>query len=357
MTALTVPRTIALRPAHCAVVALACVLLLSPVSQLTPQGAVGKLPFYLEAALLCGLIGNWILRGLRPAPVRPILWIAVGITQAMLTGLWAVAPDIFASFGLRTLHAALWVFALYAAIEDRRDLMMLLRAFFAIGCIAAAVGIAQWLLPSLQVDYVKENTDGAVGAALVWDDELGSGSIVRVTGTLAHPLGLALLLTCSLSWTPALLQAARSRAERSLLVAGCLLQLVGTALTYSRMAVLALGAFGVLWILRGGVRHRALAMAGLVCTGIAALAKVKLPQAIHNDSGCQRVLFRCDPVRQCQPTLLFRRGFVDRQLSERGNCARFHLFTFRQWFATKQTMSRPGLLKGSGINLRRGLRL
>ena len=87
------------------------------------------------------------------------------------------------------------------------------------------------------------------------------------------------------------------------------------------------------------------------------LAKVKLPQAIHNDSGCQRVLFRCDPVRQCQPTLLFRRGFVDRQLSERGNCARFHLFTFRQWFATKQTMSRPGLLKGSGINLRRGLRL
>ena len=37
------------------------------------------------------------------------------------------------------------------------------------------------------------------------------------------------------------------------------------------MAVLALGAFGVLWILRGGVRHRALAMAGLVCTGIAAL--------------------------------------------------------------------------------------
>ena len=36
---------------------------------------------------------------------------------------------------------------------------------------------------------LREDTEGAVGSALVWDDELGSGSIVRVTGTLAHPLG------------------------------------------------------------------------------------------------------------------------------------------------------------------------
>lgn len=259
------------QPRLVAAIALALTLLLSPVSQLTPQGALGRVPFYGEAALLGLLLARWALRGVRPVPVIPLLWIALGIAHAMLSGLWALDGSIWLAFGVRTLHAALWVFALYSVVEDRSDLLFLLRAFHAIATLAAVVGIAQWLLPSLQVDYVKENTEGAVGAALVWDDELGSGSIVRVTGTLAHPLGLALLLTCSMCWTPALVQAARSNAARVLWLAATGVQCVGMALTYSRMAVLALGAAAVWFVVRGGVRHRAAILASMAAAAVAAL--------------------------------------------------------------------------------------
>lgn len=260
-----------LLPRHFAIAALALALLLSPVSQLTPQGALGRVPFWTEALTLVALLARWSLVGLRPPPVRPLLWIGLGIAHAMLSGLWAVDASIWLAFGARTLHAALWVFALYSVVEDRDDLLALLRAFHVVSTIAAAVGIAQWLMPSLQVDFVKENTEGAIGAALVWDDELGSGSIVRVTGTLAHPLGLALLLTCSASWTPALVQAARSNAARAFWIAATGVQAVGLALTYSRMAVLALGAAAVWFVLRGGVRHRAAVLASLAAAAVAAL--------------------------------------------------------------------------------------
>ena len=257
--------------ARTAALAMACTLLASPVSILMPRNSTGKLPYAIEAALLGLLLLRWLMRGVEPRPVRPLLWSFLGIAHAMLTGLWAVDPTIWASYGIRTLHAAVWAFAAFAAIASRNDLLSLLRALHAIGCAAALVGIAQWLLPSLQVDFVKENTEGAVGSALVWEDELGSGSIVRVTGTLAHPLGLALLLTVSLCWTPALLQAAKSRTGQALVLATAAVQCLGTALTYSRMAVLALGAAAVLYAVRGGVRRPAFALACGFCGAVAAL--------------------------------------------------------------------------------------
>ncbi len=251
--------------------AMACTLLLSPVSILMPRGAVGKLPYALEGLVLAALLLRWAARGMEPRPVRALLWTGLGIAHAAFTGLWAVDPSVFASFGVRTLHAAVWAFAAFAAIRSRSDLIAMLRALHAIGCAAAVVGIAQWLLPSLQVDFVKENTEGAVGSALVWDDELGSGSIVRVTGTLAHPLGLALLLTVSLCWTPALLQAAKTLRGRWLVLSSAAIQCVGVALTYSRMAVLALGAAFVLYALRGGVRNVGATIAASLCAGLASL--------------------------------------------------------------------------------------
>lgn len=257
--------------ARAASLAMACVLLLSPVSILMPRGAVGKLPYAVEAMLLAALLFRWVARNFDPRPVRALCWTGLGIAHAALTGLWAVDPAVFASFGLRTLHAALWAFAAFAAIRTREDLLSMLRALHAIGCAAAIVGVAQWLLPSLQVDFVKENTEGAVGSALVWEDELGSGAIVRVTGTLAHPLGLALLLTVSLCWTPALLQAARTARGRALVLASAAIQCVGVALTYSRMAVLALLAAWLLFVLRGGVRNVARMLASCCCAGLAAL--------------------------------------------------------------------------------------
>ena len=271
MSDIAAPRTIDVRPVHICAVALLLTLLLSPVSILTPAGTPGRIPYYVESAILGGLILRWILRGLRPAPVRPVLWIALGVAQGVLTGLWAVDENIFVTYGIRALHAALWTFAIYCSVEDREELIALLRALHAAGCIAALTGIAQWLLPSLQVDYVKENTQGAVGAALVWEDELGSGSIIRVTGTLAHPLGLALLLTCSLTWTPALLQAARSNFAKTLLLSSSAIQLIGIALTYSRMAAIAVGAAALLYVLRGGVRQPARALALMFCAGVACL--------------------------------------------------------------------------------------
>ncbi len=257
--------------ARAAAFAMACTLLLSPVSILMPRGAVGKIPYALEALVLAALLLQWASRSVQPRPVRPLLWTGLGIAHAAFTGLWAVDPQVFASFGVRTLHAAVWAFAAFAAIRSRDDLIAMLRALHAIGCVAALVGIAQWLLPSLQVDFVKENTEGAVGSALVWEDELGSGSIVRVTGTLAHPLGLALLLTVSLCWTPALLQAARTLRGRWLVIASAAVQCIGVALTYSRMAVLALGAAFVLYALRGGVRNVAATIAGSTCAALATL--------------------------------------------------------------------------------------
>jgi O-antigen ligase len=271
MTALALPKTNWLRPVHVASVALVLAMLFSPVSQLTPANAVGKLPFYAEAALLVALLLRWLARSLQPRPTRPLIWIAVAIAHAMLTGLWAVDAHIFLTYGSRALHSALWTFAICSVIEDRDDLIAMLRVFHAVGCASAAVGIAQWILPSMQVDFVKENTNGNVGAALVWDDELGSGSIVRVTGTLAHPLGLALLLTCTLAWTPALLQAARTWRGRSLVITSSTVQLIGIALTYSRMAVLAIGVCSLLYIVRGGVKRPAAALAALLCAGIAGL--------------------------------------------------------------------------------------
>ena len=271
MTALALTRAGSVRPAWFAIAAMLLVLLLSPVSQLAPAGAAGRVPMIAEAAVLGGLLLRWALRGLRPFPTRPLLWIALGVAQATLTGLWAIDQRIFATYGLRALHASLWTFALCSVVEDRADFLMLLRAFHGAGCLSALVGIAQWLLPALQVDFVKENTSGNVGAALIWEDELGAGSIVRVTGTMAHPLGLALLLSCTLCWTPALLQAARDRRERLLLLASAAVQLLGISLTYSRMAVLALGGAMLLYVLRGGVRHRGFALAALACTAVAAL--------------------------------------------------------------------------------------
>ena len=257
--------------ARAASFAMACTLLLSPVSILMPRGAVGKLPYALEGLVLAALLLRWAARGMDPRPVRALLWTGLGIAHAAFTGLWAVDPSVFASFGVRTLHAAVWAFAAFAAIRSRNDLIAMLRALHAIGCAAAIVGLAQWLLPSLQVDFVKENTEGAVGSALVWDDELGSGSIVRVTGTLAHPLGLALLLTVSLCWTPALLQAAKTLRGRWLVLASAAIQCLGVALTYSRMAVLALGAAFALYALRGGVRHVGATIAASLCVGLASL--------------------------------------------------------------------------------------
>ncbi len=257
--------------ARVAALAMACTLLLSPVSILMPRGTLAKLPYALEALLLAALLVHWLARNVEPRPPRALLWAGLGIAQAALTGLWAVDPAVFASFGIRTLHAALWAFAAFSVVRSREDLLSLLRALHAIGCAAALVGIAQWLLPSLQVDFVKENTEGAVGSALVWADELGSGTIVRVTGTLAHPLGLALLLTVSLCWTPALLQAARSARGRWLVLLSAAIQCIGVTLTYSRMAVLALGAAFLLFVLRGGVRNMAWTLAAGCCGVLAVL--------------------------------------------------------------------------------------
>src|SRR5262245_34330491 len=259
------------RPVHWAALALLLALLLSPVSQLTPGGAIGKVPFAIEAAILGALLLRWALAGFQPRPVRALLLLAVAILHAGLTGLWAIDQRIFATYGLRALHASLWAFVPFAAVRDRRDFVLLLTVLYAASTLSAAVGIAQWLLPGLQVDFVKENTDGAVGAALVWADELDAGAIVRVTGTMAHPLGLALLLGISLPWTPALLQAHRGRVARLLLAAGCALQLIGLALTYSRMAVLALGISTAIYVLRSGVRRRAAVLVTLCCAGLVGL--------------------------------------------------------------------------------------
>jgi O-antigen ligase len=272
MTAVgTLPVRLALRPVHLAAVAMALAILFSPVSQLTPRGGFEKMPMLAEVLLLLAVLGRWLLAGLRPPPVPTLVWLALVILHAMATGLWAIDERIFVTYGLRALHASLWAFGIYAAIEDREDLLTMLRALHGIGCAASLVGIAQFLLPALQADFTRENTEGALGAALRWDDELGAGSIVRVTGTLAHPLGLALALGCILPWTPAIWQATRSNSDRLLLLTSTAVQLVALALTYSRMAVVGLGLTTVLYVLRGGVRHRGAVLTGLACASLTML--------------------------------------------------------------------------------------
>ncbi len=270
-TDLAAQRPFAVRPVHFAAVAMVLTLLLSPVSQLTPEGAIGKVPMLVESAILGGLMLRWMIGGLRPWPVRPLVWLAVAILHAVLTGLWAIDQRICFTYGLRALHAAMCTFGLFAAIENRRDFVTMITVLHGIGCLSAAVGIAQWLLPALQVDFVKENTDGAVGAALIWEDELGAGSIVRVTGTMAHPLGLALLLGVTLPWTPALWQAHPGRIARALLLGSAGVQLIGLGLTYSRMAFLALGISVAIYILRGGIERRAAVLVSLACAGLVGL--------------------------------------------------------------------------------------
>ena len=271
MTAVAVPARITVRPVHLATAAMVLALLFSPVSQLTPRGGFEKMPMLAEVLLLLALLLRWVLAGLRPLPIKTLVWVAIAIVHATLTGLWAIDERIFVIYGMRALHAAMWTFGIYAAIDDRSDLLSILRGFHAIGCATAAVGIAQLVLPELQADFTRENTEGAIGAALRWDDELGAGAIVRVTGTLAHPLGLALALGCILPWTPALWQAARTRFGRALVLSSTAVQLVGLALTYSRMAVLGLGITAVLYVLRGGVRRPGAVLAGMFCVGLAAL--------------------------------------------------------------------------------------
>ena len=226
-----------IRASHVAALAIGLAILLSPVSQLTPRGGLEKVPMLVEMGLLGALLARWVLRGLMPAPIGALAVLFALIAHATLTGLWAIDQRIWWTYGVRALHASLWTFGVHAAIEDRRDLLTFLRAFHAFGCTTAAVGIAQLLVPSMQADFTRENTEGAIGAALRWEDELGAGAIVRVTGTLAHPLGLALALGCILPWTPALWQAARTWHGRALLAASTGIQLIGLALTYSRMAV------------------------------------------------------------------------------------------------------------------------
>lgn len=258
-----------IRPVHLGALAMGLAILFSPVSQLTPRGGLERVPMLAEMALLALLLLRWLLVGLRPAPVRTLAIVLLAISHAALTGLWAIDQRIWLIYGIRALHAALWTFGIFACIENRRDLLVLLRAWHAFGCATAAVGIAQLLLPALQADFTRENTEGAIGAALKWEDELGAGAIVRVTGTMAHPLGLALALGCILPWTPALWQAARTPLGKGLVLVSTAVQLLGLSLTYSRMAVLALGITAVLWVLRGGVRRPGSVLVALMLAGFA----------------------------------------------------------------------------------------
>lgn len=257
--------------ARLAGMAVALPLLISPVSQLAPPGMAAKLPMAFDVAVLLVLLVRWALAGFRPEPVRPLLWLALAMIHAVLTSLWAIDQRICLIYGVRALHWALWAFGLHAAIRNRSDLVSVLRILHAAGCVSAAMGIAQWALPSLQVDFSRENTEGAAGAALVWESELRAGSIVRVTGTMAHPLGLALLLNFTLSWTPALRRAARTPLGRALVLASAAVQVAGLGLTYSRMAVLALVLGTVLYVVRGGVRRPGATLALLAVAGFAAL--------------------------------------------------------------------------------------
>jgi len=245
------------RPVHFAALALNLFFLLTPVSQLAPRGALGKVPMAVEAAILVVLLGRWALSGFHPGPTAPLLWLGLAILHAMASALWAFDAEICLRYGIRALHWALWAYALFAVIATRRDLIALLRGLHGAAFVAASVGIVQGLFPTLQADFTKENTEGAEGAALVWESEVRSGSIVRVTGTLAHPLGLALLLNFTLPWTPVLLRAAATRTGKGLVVLSAAAQLLALGLTYSRMAVLALALSLVLYVLRGGVRRRA----------------------------------------------------------------------------------------------------
>ncbi len=251
--------------------ALVLPILFSPVSQLAPSGALAKAPMAIEVGVLLALLLRWFILGLRPGLITPLMWLAVAITHAAVSIFWAIDERICVLYGIRALHWALWVYGLYSVVAHRVDLLTILRVLYFAGTVAALVGVAQLLLPSLQVDFSKENTAGAKGAALVWESELSSGSIVRVTGTQAHPLGLALLLSITLTWTPALLQAARKPLGR-LLVAGCgAIQLVGLGLTYSRMAALALALGVILYIVRGGVKRPGPTLAILAALGVACL--------------------------------------------------------------------------------------
>jgi O-antigen ligase len=268
-----------IRLAHVAGIAVALPILVSPVSQLAPEGPLAKLPLMLDAAVLAVLLAGWIVNRFEPSPLRPLLWLGLAILHALLSALWAIDQRICLTYGVRALHWSLWSFGLFIAIRDRADLLSVLRLLWGAGTVSAAVGIAQWLLPSLQVEFMKENTAGATGAALVWESELRSGSIVRVTGTMAHPLGLALLLNFTVAWTPALFRAAHPPGGRAAVLLGAVVQIAGLGLTYSRMAVLSLLLAGTVYILRGGVPRRTATLAAAAMLG--ALALPFLPATMY----------------------------------------------------------------------------
>ena len=86
-------------------------------------------------------------------------------------------------------------------------------------------------------------------------------------------------------------------------------------------------------------------------------AKMKLPEPIHNDSSRQRILRRCNPVRQSHTPLLLRGLFRQPQTAQYRDSVRPNRLPLRCRLTSKQSMCRPRLLKCPRINRPRRLQL
>jgi O-antigen ligase len=144
--------------------------------------------------LLVVLYGFWIGSGSFRADVAAALRRREVVIP--LLGSLAVVPSIIVATDLQLTVAELlrmaWMFLLFlyvaVRVRTRRDVVMLLVAFFAIGVAQAVIAALQWRTgSSLGLSFLGEESSLGIRT-------LDDGDVPRPTGTVVHPIFLAALV-------------------------------------------------------------------------------------------------------------------------------------------------------------------
>ncbi|HXF81300.1 MAG TPA: O-antigen ligase family protein [bacterium] len=228
-----------------------------PLGPIDGEVAGGVPGLYVRSvdALLIVLFAAWLAEGtlvrdLRDALRRP------GVAVPLLAPLAALPSVLVAEspyLALSELYRMGWMLALYvyvaARLRDRRSVMVVLAALFAIPFIQLAVELAQWATQStLGLVRVGEDPGLITRAA-------GETEIVRPAGTALHPVFLSALLAPIALLALSVGVSLRRPVPRLLCFASVAAGLAGMVLAQTRVAFVAMVPLAfllIVWAARSG---------------------------------------------------------------------------------------------------------
>ncbi|MEM7202879.1 MAG: O-antigen ligase family protein [Planctomycetota bacterium] len=236
-------------------------------------GALGMhLAKTIEGSCL-GLLLFWMLRHRWfPSVNLPMVLALIYLTHAFVSVMWVEDTADFYYPAKRMFRGAVAGFVCYAAIHTRRDLEHLLVALKGLSFISAIMIMIEIHIPGWQLAKVlgRGRELAPMIQPMIQYDFVSSSSFLRARGPQGHPNYLGFYYGITLMLTPYLWERYRSNKARFWIAATLMLELYALILGYVRLGVLGLMVGGAWYVFGGGVKHRMLAVGGILVAAICA---------------------------------------------------------------------------------------